>query len=201
MGGAAFLGIRHLDGTLHYSEVWTNTLPWLLTTRSFLEEGEAMREFRSSCKFTNTWPQPRKLRNRVIYSEYGVILVDCKEKMIFSRNDYCTPGKIPIGLDLVQGDNDEIENYLAQKWPYQFVTVNWKKGEGLIYTPFTPEEQAQTLERLQTGKPNLDLPKGNVFELHLDLEPWKVDHKVSRPSRHRDTAKEIQTFLREKNWG
>jgi len=194
VGGAAALGIRHSDGTIFMAEVWTNILPWLLVGRNFLNEGEDMGDFQAKAKPTNSWPESRKVPNRLIYSEYGVILVDCREKVIFSRQDYCHPGEVPIGLDLIQGDYEEINQYISQGWPFQFVHETWDPDIGLVQTPFTKELHDQTMLYIKADKPVGCLPVKGIFKLVLDLSPWKIDHRVSRPSRDKATAKEVRAF-------
>lgn len=197
MGGAMFLGIRHEDGSKSMAEVWTNHIPWLVTRKEFLNGGEIMREWVAKFDPKGQWPRPRKV-SKLTYSEYGVVLVDCMEKIIFSRQDYCTPDKVPFSLCLADGDYEELQEYIKEGWPYQFVEYRWKEGQGIYEVPFTQEMTEKLLECIEAKRP-ADFLTGRMYKIHMDLSPWKVDHRNSRPSHQRNVAKEIRGFF--KNWG
>lgn len=111
MGGEVFVGIKRSDCSEQCSLRWTNIMPSFLSDHTFWNEGTSFRDFIEKAKSDNEWPQS-KLTLEIEPSEYGVILIDFVNKIIFSRQNYSAPGHLCLHLDDSE-DLDEIK--LLQK--------------------------------------------------------------------------------------
>ena len=112
MGGEIFVGVRYRDKDGAIKEQcqlrWTNEMPYIFMTPSFLEQGEAFEKFLNEARPRGEWPRP-KLVKHIDGSEYGVILIDFVQRKVFSRNNYCKPGS-QYTARFYQGVEEDIGN-------------------------------------------------------------------------------------------
>lgn len=62
---------------------------------SFRDGGKYYKQYVGSASRDNDWPKTRII-DRIKLIEYGFVLIDLNYQQVLSRNDYCTPGEIPI---------------------------------------------------------------------------------------------------------
>jgi hypothetical protein len=225
MGGEVFVGIRTEDGSEHLSLRWTNLIPWVFAQPSFYEEPYALRQdFIEAATPEHSWPQSVKVTS-IEKSEYGVILVDFKNKEVLSRQDYTRIGGIS-GTHLLDEDWAGLAKQLREAGWVSCIADHVRRD-----TPMSKEAQ----ERLWASMGNLTYrtlraPDGRLQRLHAVLsEPlfnnkylegvwryigylppspmvlfcppgWAIDHKVDRPTRSEKTWREIQEWLRAFEW-
>lgn len=131
MGGNVAVLIRKEDGQQIIMDRWTNVIPHFLNHAN-LYIGKWDQWF---ADFSKTWEEMKldyeknkdtgkyKLNMTSVYfpfdtfspSEYGMIVIDCKEKKIYSAQNYCSVGEMNIGTTfeyyLSDNETDDIKNF------------------------------------------------------------------------------------------
>ena len=183
MGGAIGFCVRHtMDGDP--KEVcldrWTNDFPWRMMSKSFLEQGDDLREFVNEGKPRAKWPHT-KLLSKVTRSEYGIVLVDMPTKSCYSANDYTTPGQLIIStassayIDEMKNVVDLAKDGLIEKFVAGFIGCEDAKQ------PLTREELAEIeRERTWTYENPRIIPHEMLLADYETMLEWMCDCDKAR---------------------
>ena len=197
MGGAVFVGIRRKSGAEHLYETWTNAIPLWFADPSFIEDGKSVD------KFVNT--QDRfiasgdtlyaKKHKFVMYSEYGVILIDHVNMKILSIQDYVRPG------------------YMSASWhrgrpscasDTETLAILYEAGRlELIDNNFTDKENLPKDKLIKLCIASMDsyLPESvfAFYTIKTKMPEFKVHH-VAKKCHHDQERKLVRKFLVDNGW-
>lgn len=180
MGGEVFVGVRleKLNGkgwSEYLSLRWTNPMPWYMANLDFYNKGKVLFDFLGDAKPDNDWPESKS--TKVIEpSEYGVILFDFKDKIVFSRQRYSGPGSYNC---YQPNEHDEkvltplIKNGLITK----ATDIDWKQFD--------------------VPKSFVELVRANCFTVDYKIPDWTFDHKSEVG---REVWPEVLDWLKTHQW-
>ncbi len=208
MGGELLLGLRNKEGKEKLQLRWTNPIPFIMATPSFLEGGKLFKEIWNEKTAKQGWPGTRVVK-RISPSEYGVVFVDLKERIIFSRQDYCTPTMLHAQGSI---DAEFAEILLAQhtlKRVKKLTLMERKSKKGNPYRELKKAEKDRLFRALKKGLSliarNDGLWQGIKLSDYIQLEwapkGFKLDYgDHARNSRARYCWPEVKAFLKKYGW-
>jgi hypothetical protein len=200
MGGAIFLGIRRASGEEILYETWTNSIPWLFATPSFVEDGEGVDEFvfRAETLIASCHAIYTRRHNSVTYSEYGTILVDHYKKAILSFQGYCKVGRLIAdwdrdGSDIYDtSDTTTVVTKLHKSGRLKY--VEWARTK----TPMTTDMQSAFLcDCAESKHGTMPAGSGYYVNIYTDLDDFVVTEGTTCGKKERAT---IRKFLVDMNW-
>lgn len=90
MGGYVTVALRRSTGEEQVALRHTGNIIWHVSNPEFHEEGQLFDKFWSWAKPRKTWPRTRLIPH-VVPAEYGLIVLDLMDRVLFSTNHYCSP--------------------------------------------------------------------------------------------------------------
>lgn len=202
MGGYVLVGFRRRDGSEYVAERWTNPLPsWMCNPTWWTG--------RLIDKYINAGESGDFPEEQLIHpSEYGVIFFDFQKKILFSRQDYTTPGRALCAYDnspdakewIRLRDKGWIRNYKC--WPIS------KVEERSAFEPqreMTSEEikafWARQAAHIQDPSVSVKNPKLAMVELWWHPPGWVFDVGAggynTRGYKHWAA---VRQFLKDNEW-
>lgn len=199
MGGHIALGIRRLDGSYETMGVWTNNLANKFQNPQFLGEGDTSLVEEYIKRYRDA-DQSKVAGFGGIMShepgEYGYVLVDCIEKIVYNWNSYSSLGF----LDPYSFNISSISNRYAQ-WAVDYrnslrpflkgIEVYQYEKNGWVQVPFDPTISDDELLKLHDS---LAEDGSNVINdrFMLRSDHWTIHEWQDR----KDVAKEVYEHLK-----
>lgn len=185
MGGSIFVGIRKSDGTEHLGECWTNPLPFSICHPDFFNEGQLVDEY-----IQEMTERPKEIQP----IQYGIVLIDFKNKKLISRQGYCSMRLLCFTEKLCYDMNDFsaidllIKNNLIKK----------------IKSPFASITKQQELEVIEALKNRTEYciqvhPNRSMFEIHPKF-PFTVDEDDFCEEYFEQSWQPIINFVQDNDW-
>lgn len=165
MGGDVTVGIRRSNGDEYLGDRWTNPLPTRLSDAAFYDEGQAVADYIESGEM-------RRPLNAIKPIDYGLILIDFPQKIVFSRQEYMTPGQLFLGLRSNEPERRELALRLFERGWVHRVEVSPRMGSGPVC--LTSSTVPYLLDFLK-GKPLL-LNADYAF-IYWCAPGWTFDHQ------------------------
>jgi hypothetical protein len=187
MGGEVFVGVRYRDsgGEVHEhcSLRWTNEMPRVLADIGFYRKGRALSDFIADAKPDSHWPQP-VLTKEISPSEYGVILVDFEEKIIFSRQNYSGIGSYCAAFD--EPEDRRLVTRLAKAKGVTSITTY--RGDALPVM-----EVIKVLAQLARDRE----PRTDAQVVEYRIPGWEINHRSIRAD---ECWPVVRSFVKEHGW-
>lgn len=199
------LGIKRKDGSVFYQERWTNQMPLMLSNPAFLRgEQSVIDEIEEEGHVDAKWPWPVALK-KFRRSEYGAILVDFKNSILFSRQSYSAPG----GIIWSRHSGDPIE--IAVRLVELFKEGRMREVKSWAVAPpvVVPEKEASAFlklleecfvdtnedERTDKVQVLLQHPLSEIMtDFSFSVDPLTLDHNALQ------SWKEIKKFRDQHGW-
>ena len=195
MGGSICVAVRRSNGKEVVMETWTNSLPHYFNSRKFLEEdSKTVNKFiKDGCQKISYF---RGKLKEIDESSYGVILIDFKDKLIWSHQGYCGPGTLHLTIsrgNLGVYDIDDL-NYIAElaKSGTIISAENWNDKDRVL----SPEKLGTLVSELTYGKSNIQEDFDGFYILRHSMTPFTLIHN----SRGYLKRQEVDEVLKKHGW-
>jgi len=198
MGGELLLGLRDRRGQVKLQLRWTNPMPFMIAHPTFLTGGALWNKIWNEKSSTKGWPRTVNVKT-VQPSEYGVILIDLKDKIVFSRQDYCTPNMLHLQGTI---DPEMAEVCLSKKESCTLTTMTRNRSDLRSYYIKPPKklERAFWDTMLYGFESDNYVHSPAYFQLKWRMKGWKFDYGVPGKDRARYCWKEVQAFIAKNRW-
>lgn len=208
MGGELLLGLRNKEGKEKIQLRHTNPIPFVMATPSFLTGGEMFERIWNEKTAKGGWPGTKVVK-KITPSEYGVIFVDLQRKVIFSRQDYCTPTMLHAQGSI---DVEYAEVLLAQHQLNRIkklTLMDRKSKKGNPYRALNKAEKGRLFRALKKGISLIEREDGlwqgiklsDYIQLEWEPKGFKLDYgDHASNSRARYCWPQVTAFLKKYGW-
>jgi hypothetical protein len=175
---------------------WTNHLPSWFADLNFIKgnfKSDLMKSIWNRTNPRGKWPKARLVKT-ISLSEYGVVLVDFKNGVLFSRQNYCSPGILGAN-HYGSWESELILSLAAEK------RLLGAEGYPHVRTPkseFRKRKDLYYLDKHEEADRTMQPSTAPYHQTHYSMSPLEVDHNSTPP--HDSVRYETRTFLEKNGW-
>lgn len=218
MGGQIFVGIRTADGVEHLGTTWTNWLPTFFMEPDLYTPtgGETIKQLLSAWA-EGHGPYNKRL-NRIVHSEYGVILLDLKllpgetKPVIWSANDYTTPLRPVVSMPCMTTNPDTdrlLLHHMKRGCPIEAI-IEGHDGWALL-SKTQVDGIIDVYERSESGALTNDWGANGVSWAWRNLFPKGAEYRIGKltldmatavdgEARDQATWDQMKVWLAQRGW-